>query len=378
MKRKIIAVLALMLLSPFILTGCGGTNEYLPEFEYEEEEVVVNFEYNGYGQITKFIGSDDLEELTLSSSPDLAGNVISVADDAFRNGLKNVKKVIIPNTTVGIGNGAFADNKNLEEIIFEDGSQLEAINEYTFSSLPNLKKFTIPSSVWIVRDNSFVMSGITEMIGNDNYPFRDGMLLANYNGGIANGAIYVDPTLTTFTFPDDITNMGSYLFYGNQNIQTVDLNKVTQIGSRAFTDSSLTTLLNSENVTYATIKAFENTPFINDINQEYIILGTMLLKYNGTDTVINIPENVTSIGDYAFASDLITEVNIHDGITSIGYSFTECPNVETVRFYRYIPPYGHGYFVSTAKFYVANVTGYENNILFAYCENEILSLDDLS
>ncbi len=358
MKRKIIAVLVLMILSPFILTGCGGTNEFIPEYEYEEEEVVANFEYNEYGQISKFIGSDDLEELTLSSSPDVAGNVINVADDAFRNGLKNVKKIIIPNTTYYIGSGAFAEIENLEEIVFEENSQITALNELTFSLLPNVKKFTIPSSVTYITNTTFLMSGITEMIGNDNYPFRDGMLLANYNGGTANGAIYIDPTLTTFTFPEDVTNMGTHVFYGNQNIQTVDLNKVTAIGSLAFTDSSLTTLLNSENVTYATLKAFENTPFINDVNQEYIIMGTMLLKYNGTDTVINIPENVTSIGDYAFASDLITEVNIHDGITSLGYSFTECPNVEIVRFYRYIPPFGHGYFVSTAKFYVANVTGY--------------------
>ena len=60
----------------------------------------------------------------------------------------------------------------------------------------------------------------------------------------------------------------------------------------------------------------------------------VLLKYEGTDSVVVIPEEVEKIGERAFVGNkVITEVTMPDTIVSIGKdAFEECIKLKTVKF----------------------------------------------
>ena len=77
-------------------------------------------------------------------------------------------------------------------------------------------------------------------------------------------------------------------------------------------------------------------------NQDFIIVDGLLKKYRGNDTVVEIPEGVWGIGNYAFCyvlekdnknppSEKIEKVVIPNGVKFIGKSaFDRCKNIQTI------------------------------------------------
>ena len=65
---------------------------------------------------------------------------------------------------------------------------------------------------------------------------------------------------------------------------------------------------------------------------DFVIKDSLLIKYIGQDSVVIIPDEVKSIGEYAFdGNENITHVTIQHGVTTIGeYAFADCTNLETV------------------------------------------------
>ena len=56
-------------------------------------------------------------------------------------------------------------------------------------------------------------------------------------------------------------------------------------------------------------------------NEDVFVIGTCLMQYKGTDTVVSIPDYVTEIADRAFENapnaDKITEIRLGRGVTKI-------------------------------------------------------------
>lgn len=65
---------------------------------------------------------------------------------------------------------------------------------------------------------------------------------------------------------------------------------------------------------------------------DFEIEAGVLKKYKGTDSVVRIPNGVTSIGDEAFLGcTLITSIIIPDGVISIGeYAFRDCTSLTKI------------------------------------------------
>lgn len=68
------------------------------------------------------------------------------------------------------------------------------------------------------------------------------------------------------------------------------------------------------------------------VNDTYQMDGSVLMRYNGNESSVTVPRNVTEIAPGAFeGNDFIKKVYIPLGITKIGYSaFAECPNLSYV------------------------------------------------
>ena len=96
---------------------------------------------------------------------------------------------------------------------------------------------------------------------------------------------------------------------------------------------STATLTGEKNATIAPSRIPpKEEPKKPEIDPDFEIVDGCLVKYNGDDTEVVIPNGITSIGDGAFANcEDVIEVVIPDGVTSIGdEAFLECFSLESI------------------------------------------------
>lgn len=228
-------------------------------YEIKEDEV----------GILKYIGIKITGKLQLPTY--IAGKkVVAIADNAFadnQENLKDVTSIIIPKHVKNIGKKAFYNNDKITNITFENDSELLEIGMLAFAKTPNLKSFTIPSNLNYIDELAFQDSGIINfvIINNPNYIWENNFLIdKNVSDGSSFIAIYANPKVSDFVVPDSVKILGAFLFNNNKNIKSIDLNKVTFISYRAFTDSSLEIVIGGKFVELDSADVFLNTPWINN------------------------------------------------------------------------------------------------------------------
>ena len=122
------------------------------EYEYAENEL------RGGIKITKYNGTNT--EVVIPNSID-GSEVTSIGDYAFKENEKIVS-VTIPNTILDIEIEAFANCKNLLNVIFEDNSKLERIFTGAFQET-GITEFTVPENCKRVGD-AFYRSNINKLV----------------------------------------------------------------------------------------------------------------------------------------------------------------------------------------------------------------------
>ncbi|MDY4186658.1 MAG: leucine-rich repeat domain-containing protein [Candidatus Borkfalkiaceae bacterium] len=192
--------------------------------------------------------------------------------------------------------------------------------------MKNLKKITISSSnaYYMVQDN--VLYG------------KNGALMQYPIGSKA----------TSFSVPASVSgvtikHIDSHAFFNAKNLREVSLNNVMTIGLYAFTGcTNLTTLTNASNVELVLDCAFDGTPIANQ-DQDFITIGKVLYKYNGTHSVLessDFPTGLERISVSAFCNkENLTEVHLPLSIYGIdNCAFVNCPNLEKMVFLNGVLP----------------------------------------
>ncbi|MBO5856354.1 MAG: leucine-rich repeat protein [Alistipes sp.] len=136
---------------------------------------------------------------------------------------------------------------------------------------------------------------------------------------IGNRAFCDCDNLTSVTIPDSVTTIGYDAFAECNSLTSVDIpESVTTIGEGAFAACS-------------NLKEFTGK-YAADGGRCLIIDNTIIAYANASGTTYNIPDSVTTIGDYAFAYCYsLTSVNIPDSITTIGeMAFWDCDSLTSV------------------------------------------------
>ena len=138
----------------------------------------------------------------------------------------------------------------------------------------------------------------TLMFGRNNSTIPEGVkIIGDYAFSNCDG-------ITDITIPDSVTYIGKGTFLGCKSLTNVHISDLSSWCNIEFTDSLSNPLHHADNLY---------------LNGELV-------------TQLVIPDDVTSISDYAFYScDSITSVVIGDGITSISYrAFDNCDNLTDV------------------------------------------------
>ena len=144
-----------------------------------------------------------------------------------------------------------------------------------------------------------------------------------------------EPGVTDIVVPDGVKRIGENAFELCESLTSITIpDSVIEIRDEAFCCcSSLTSVSIPNSVMKIGVAAFYNTPWLEDQKDDYIIAGNnILIKYNGNDENVKIPNGVTMIGHEAFRKCFkLTSITIPHSVTEIGTcAFYGCRSLESV------------------------------------------------
>ena len=240
-------------------------------------------------------------------------------------------------------------NNNVSDLVIlseYEGIQVTSIGENAFYYCTSLTSIEIPNSVTSIGYGAFSSCTSLESI---TLPFVGATLNGTEN--VHFGYIFgtsVPSSLKTVVITGG-TSIGEWAFYNCSNLTSVEIGSgVTSIGGSAFSGcTALTSIVIGSGVTSIGDGAFLYCTSLKSIevdknNQNYKSIegnlyskdGKTLIRYaiGKKDASFTIPEEVISIGEYAFyhCSNL-TSIEIPEEVTSIGYcAFGWCESLGSI------------------------------------------------
>ena len=191
------------------------------------------------------------------------------------------------------------------------GDEVTSVGDYAFSYCADLASVKIPDSVTYIGDVAFYScESLTSIEISDNVTT------------IGDGAFFFCESLTSIEIPDSVTSVGDEVFFYCSALANIKVS--------------------SENKNYCDT---DGVLFSKDKK-------TIICYPEGkTDTKYVIPDNVTTIGDYAFSScSALTSIEMPDSLTTIGNgAFFYCESLENIEIPESVTTIGDGAFYSCAS-----------------------------
>jgi parallel beta-helix repeat protein len=290
------------------------------------------------GTITGYTG--DATELIIPDYISVNGQnieVTAIGRDAFK-GNTQLTGVVIPDTVVNIYVNAFQGCTNLENVTI--GSKVANISSYAFAGCTELVTVDIPDNVKTLDNNAFngctslatitIGSGISylknylfegctslnnvtipanvNLLGLDTFKDCDGLTNLVIEGnlvGTKGGAFSGCSNLTNVTIGNNVTVLGNYLFQHLSALGTISIpDGVAEIGFAAFQGTDLTSVTIPNSVTTLGQYVFQDCVSLTSITIGTKLTGIPNSAFSGCVLLqeIVLPDNVSSIGEMAFAS----------------------------------------------------------------------------
>lgn len=151
--------------------------------------------------------------------------------------------------------------------------------------------------------------------------------ITGFKGEIpTNGCVVIPDSLNNYS----VVGIAEYAFRDMTELKSVIVpDNIEYVDENAFFGCGQIELIYRSNYDKGD---FDNSDVFEDHKQDYIISGSTLVGYKGSDTIISVPYNCDAIADGAFKNNKnITAVYIQKELKTIGESaFEGCSNLETV------------------------------------------------
>lgn len=344
-----------------------GYNEH-PQLEYD---------YIGGGYAVTGIGEWVDEEIIIPSTY-INDPVIAIADLAFFAN-KKITSVEIPESVTSIGKSAFNHCENLSKIVLPDsvtfiGEEAFANTAY-FGKGSNWEKDVLYIGNHLIRAKETITG---------SYIVRKGCLT------IASGAFRNCVDLRGIKIGDDVTIIQDNAFYNalyNVNLSFytsivekefvgIDIGRgVKSIGKSAFAFCGLTEIDIPDNVTSLGEAAFYRC--LNLVKAKIDVPHISDKAFFGCNRLsdLTISDGVVSIGDEAFGScEDLTELDLPESVTSIGHiAFQACRKLTSIKFPAFVDIGGSAFSLCTALKSISMDSGTIGDSAFSRC-NQLASV----
>ncbi len=297
-------------------------NFYLVDnnISYEVTEIVVPESISKIGN-NQFFGFSDVTSISLPNTIESIGDyafaccyslknieipngVTSIGEFTFANYLysysesdddeyidiksNQITDIVIPSSVKSIGKNAFAFCTNLKTVIFEENNLIEIFSEEIFVYCTSLESINIPFGVKRISEEAFACCySLTNIIVPDSVTemYRGGFLNCSSLQSISLpfiGSGYSKYSSKHFGYIFGAPNYDDNYERVPKSLEEVIITKTTEIGDCAFD-------------------------------------GCYYIK------TFVLPDNLTTIGSYAFSGCNIKEISIPNSVTTIGdYVFSAC------------------------------------------------------
>ena len=260
------------------------------------------------------------------------GGVSEIGRRAFY-GCTNLQRIVIPDTVKTIDSYAFGKCISVQSITL--GANVEKINDSAFSNLPLCETVNFDSNaIMSIAVNAFTNSGASTT--GINVVYSDNVKTARLTGfdGVNVGSFTIGKNVESIVLPNQIPSLKSiavdsenqnyYTYYGclydttdtliyaPQSLTAIDIKSGTKaIGSNAFSNSNISTIVLPKGVTEIKDKAFYNASQLK---------------------IVYLPNTVETIGNSAFENcTRLKTMDISYPVKSIGSSaFRRCTNLASV------------------------------------------------
>ncbi len=225
---------------------------------------------------------------------------------AFQNNPK-ISTVEIPANITAIGDKAFDGCINLTNVSFAGTNEI-TFGDYAFSNCPELATITLPEATTAIGAYTFYKSGLTE-----------------------------------FTLPEAVTSIGAFAF-ANTKLESFEISGAVQtVGEGAFSNckslASVTVAAGADKLALGTA-----SDEVGVFEGDYALLTVVLDKriqsvgvrafydlYKLTTMTIPADSALETIGAYAFYYNGFSEINLPEGLVSIGESaFRDVKNMSSI------------------------------------------------
>ena len=301
--------------------------------------------YNGYSTEGK-LSTLDLSEAKIVKGGDsyYSGDNCYTSNDeigeyAFHD-CSGLTSLTLPSSITSIGESAFRNCHGLTSLTLPAG--ITRIGSYAFEGCSGLTSLTLPDGITSIGDDAFWgCSGLTSLT------------LPATITSIGNCAFYICSGLTSLTLPDGITSIGYSAFEGcsrlkevrfciNDNLDTYLTKGHPYIdvdcGIKYYiNDKEITSIEIPSNVTTLGQYVFQECREFTSLTLPSSITEIGEGAFEGCSglTSLNLPASISEIGDFAFSDcSGLTSLTLPDGITEIGeYAFWNCSGLTSIYVY---------------------------------------------
>ena len=179
------------------------------------------------------------DSVTIPETVTFEGLTYSVSDIGYKafEGCSSLTSVTIPNSVSDIGYYAFEKCSHLTS--FTIPSSVTWIGKYAFKECSSLTFVTIPNSVTSIGEGAFYncssLTSITipnsvKTIEAESFRYCYGLTSVSIPNSVTSIGIWAFEycSITSITIPNSVTTIGGSAFYGNKNLQRVEINHDSQ------------------------------------------------------------------------------------------------------------------------------------------------------